>query len=90
MGNDFTGRILKITQAGTIPLGNFKVKGGVWTGSTAAGQTFILTDAAGRVYTILSYGVDSPISIYEMGWVSGPATISGTFTGEIDLYLATK
>ncbi len=90
MANDFSGRILKITTSGTIPLANFKVKGGTWSGSTAAGQTFILTDAAGRSYTITSYGVDSPVSIYEMGWVSGPATISGTFTGEVDLYLATK
>jgi hypothetical protein len=90
MANDFTGRILKITTTGTIPLANFKVKGGLWTGMTAGAQTFSLTDVAGRTYTWTSDGTEAPISIYEMGWFSGPALISGTFTGEIDLYLGTK
>jgi hypothetical protein len=67
-----------------------KVKGGSWTGMTAAGQTFIITDVAGRVYTFTSSGVDTQVTFYEMGWLSGPLTFSGTFTGEVDLFLATK
>lgn len=92
MANDFSGRIWKVTTAGTTPNGtwNVKIKGGVWTGMTAAGQTFIITDVAGRSYTVVSYNVDYPIQILEMGWLSGPIAFSGTFTGEIDLYLMTK
>ena len=92
MANDFTGRIWKITAAGQTPFGtqNVKIKGGNWSGMSAAGQTFTITDVAGRVYTITSYAVDYNISIGELGWLSGPITFGGTFTGEIDLYLATK
>lgn len=92
MANDFSGRIWKITTGGTTPFGsaNVKIKGGSWTGMTAAGQTFIITDAAGRAYTSTSSGVDTQVAFYEMGWLSGPLTFSGTFTGEIDLFLATK
>jgi hypothetical protein len=57
---------------------------------TAAGQTFIITDEAGRAYTFTSSGVDTQMTFYEMGWLSGPLTFSGTFTGEVDLFLATK
>ena len=90
MANDFTGRILKITSVpAACPLANFKVKGGQWTGGTAA-QTFTITDAAGRVYT-WTYPASGDLSIYELGWVSGPATFGGTMTaGEVELYLATK
>jgi hypothetical protein len=92
MANDFSGRIWKITTAGSTPFGaaNVKIKGGSWTGMTAAGQTFIITDEAGRAYTFTSSGVDTQVVFYEMGWLSGPLTFSGTFTGEIDLFLATK
>lgn len=92
MANDFSGRIWKITAAGTTPFGaaNVKIKGGSWTGMTAAGQTFIITDVAGRAYTFTSSGVDTQVTFYEMGWLSGPLTFSGTFTGEVDLFLATK
>jgi hypothetical protein len=92
MANDFSGRIWKITTGGTTPFGsaNVKIKGGSWTGMTAAGQTFIITDVAGRVFTSTSSGVDVQVTFYEMGWLSGPLTFSGTFTGEIDLFLATK
>jgi hypothetical protein len=92
MANDFSGRIWKITTAGFTPFGaaNVKIKGGSWTGMTAAGQTFIITDEAGRAYTFTSSGVDTQVVFYEMGWLSGPLTFSGTFTGEIDLFLATK
>jgi hypothetical protein len=92
MANDFSGRIWKITTSGTTPFGaaNVKVKGGSWTGMTAAGQTFIITDEAGRAYTFTSSGVDTQVTFYEMGWLSGPLTFSGTFTGEVDLFLATK
>lgn len=92
MANDFSGRIWKITTSGTTPFGaaNVKIKGGSWTGMTAAGQTFIITDVAGRAYTFTSSGVDTQMTFYEMGWLSGPLTFSGTFTGEVDLFLATK
>lgn len=92
MANDFSGRIWKITTAGTTPFGtqNIKIKGGSWTGMTAAGQTFIITDVAGRAYTFTSSGVDVQVQFYEMGWLSGPITFSGTFTGEVDLFLGTK
>jgi hypothetical protein len=92
MANDFSGRIWKVTAAGTTPFGtqNIKIKGGSWTGMTAAGQTFIITDVAGRSYTFTSSGADVQVQFYEMGWLSGPITFSGTFTGEVDLFLGTK
>ena len=92
MANDFSGRIWKITTGGITPFGaaNVKVKGGSWTGMTAAGQTFIITDVAGRAFTFTSSGVDTQVTFYEMGWLSGPLTFSGTFTGEVDLFLAAK
>jgi hypothetical protein len=90
MANDFTGRILKITTVPvTCPLANFKVKGGQWTGGTA-GQTLTIIDIAGRVYT-WTYPSDGELSIYELGWLSGPVVFGGTMTtGEVDLFLATK
>lgn len=92
MANDFTGRIWKITTPGTVPNGtwNVKIKGGIWTGMSAAGQTFTITDVAGRTYTWTSSGVDVAVSIYETGWLSGPIAFAGTFTGEVDLFLGTK
>lgn len=92
MANDFTGRIWKINVAGTTPFGlaNVKFKGGLWTGMTAGGQTFTITDADGRVYTFTSQGANVPVNFYELGWLSGPLTFGGTFTGEIDLFLGTK
>jgi hypothetical protein len=92
MANDYSGRIWKIATGGTTPFGaaNVKIKGGSWTGMTAAGQTFIITDEAGRAYTFTSSGIDTQVTFYELGWLSGPLTFSGTFTGEIDLFLATK
>lgn len=92
MANDFTGRIWRITTAGTTPFGtcNFKIKGGSWTGMAAAGQTFTITDSDGRVYTFTSSGVDVQVTFFEMGWLSGPLTFGGTFTGEVDLFLGTK
>jgi hypothetical protein len=89
MANDFTGRIWKITTGGTATLGaNTKIKGGQWSGFTASGQTFIITDAAGRSYTFVSTGADGYMPIYELGWLDAPIIFSGTFTGEIDLFLA--
>lgn len=90
MANDYSGRIWKITGPGTTPFGtlNVKIKGGIWSGMSAAAQTFTITDVAGRTYTIMSQGLDIPISIYELGWLSGPITFGGTFTGEVDLFLA--
>jgi hypothetical protein len=92
MANDFTGRIWKITTGGSTAFGkvNWKFKGGLWSGMTAAGQTFIITDEAGRSYTFYSSGVDVAVSIFELGWLSGDFTFSGTFTGEVDLFLGTK
>ena len=92
MANDFTGRIWKINTTGSTPNGtwNVKIKGGIWSGMTASGQTFILTDVAGRSYTWTSQGADIPVTIYELGWLSGPIAFSGTFTGEVDLFLGTK
>lgn len=91
MANDFTGRIWKITGAGTTPFGtlNVKIKGGSWTGGTA-GNTFTMTDVAGRVYTKTWDAATSEIGFQELGWLSGPITFGGTFTGEVDLYLGTK
>lgn len=90
MANNFTGRIWKITQAGSTPFGtaNVKIKGGLWTGMTAAAQTFTITDSDGRVYTFTSSTELAPVPFYELGWLSGPLTFGGTFTGEIDLFLA--
>jgi hypothetical protein len=88
MANDFTGRTLKITGPGTIPLANFKVKGGLWTGTTATGQVFTIVDAAGRTYDITSYLADYPVVIPEWGWISGPAVITAMPAGEIALYLS--
>ncbi len=91
MANDFTGRIWKITTSGTTPFGtlNVKVKGGSWTGGTT-GNTFTITDVAGRVYTWTWEAASLQITFTELGWLSGPLTFGGAFTGEIDLYLGTK
>jgi hypothetical protein len=89
MANDYSGRILKLTTTGVIPLGNFKVKGGIWTGGTAS-DVFTLVDSAGRAYDF-TYPTDgSVMSIYELGWLSGPVTISSLPHGEVQLFLATK
>jgi hypothetical protein len=91
MANDFTGRQWKITTAGTASaFGNVKIKGGIWSGMTAAGQTFQMIDEAGRTYTYTSPAANGVVAIYEVGWLSGPITFAGTFNGEIDLFLGTK
>jgi hypothetical protein len=91
MANDYTGRIWKITTTGETPFGtqNVKIKGGSWTGG-ASGNTFTITDVAGRVYTWTWSADSQQIVFQELGWLSGPVTFGGTFTGEIDLYLGTK
>jgi hypothetical protein len=89
MANDFTGRTLKITGPGTIPLANFKVKGGLWTGA-AASAVFTLTDAAGRSYDITFPSDGFVVTIPEWGWISGPAAITAMPSGEVALYLGTK
>ena len=93
MANDYSGRIWKIDSAGTTPFGtvNVKIKGGAWTGMTATGQTFTITDSNGRVYTwtATASSLDAGgVSFDELGWLSGPLTFGGTFTGEVLLYLA--
>ena len=91
MANDYSGRIWKITTSGLTPFGaaNVKIKGGSWSGGTA-GNTFTITDEAGRVYT-WTWGANSQqITFQELGWLSGPVTFGGTFTGEIDFYLGSK
>lgn len=93
MANDFSGRIWKIDTGATTPFGslNVKIKGGSWTGMTATGQTFIITDSAGRTYTWTATAstLDAGgVSFDELGWLSGPLTFSGTFTGEVLLFLA--
>ena len=91
MANDFTGRIWKITTAGSTTFGtlNVKIKGGSWTGGTN-GNTFTITDAAGRVYTWTWSANTQQITFGELGWLEAQITFGGTFTGEIDLYLGTK
>ena len=91
MANDYSSRQWKITQAGTTPFGtaNVKVKGGSWTGGTS-GNTFTITDVAGRTFTYAWSANSQQITFAELGWLSGPITFGGTFTGEIDLYLGSK
>jgi len=89
MANDYSGRQIKLTTTGLIPLGNFKIKGGLWTGMTAP-ATFTLVDEAGRTYDIIAYVTDYPINIPEIGWMSGPVTVTSLPSGEVALYLATK
>lgn len=91
MANDYSGRIWKITTAETTPFGttNVKVDGGTWTGMTA-NKTFTITDVAGRSYTWDSDAGDSAVNFFKLGWLSLPLTFSGTFDGEINLFLGTK
>jgi len=89
MANDFTGRILKITTTGSIPLANIKVKGGTWTGA-AAGNVFAITDEAGRLYSWTFPADGSQVSFQELGWLSGPITITTMGGGQVNLYLGTK
>jgi hypothetical protein len=88
MANDYSGRIWKITTAGATPFGtaNVRIKGGSWTGGTN-GNTFTITDVAGRVYTLTWSANSQQINFSEMGWLSSPVTFGGTFTGEVDLYV---
>lgn len=91
MANIYTGRQWIITTSGTTPFGtlNIKIKGGTWSGATA-GQTFIITDIAGRVLTYTFPADGSTVPFQELGWLSGPVSFSGTFTGEVVLYIGTK
>jgi hypothetical protein len=85
--NDYSGRILRLVTTGTIPLANFKVKGGVWTGGTAADQ-FSLVDEAGRQYDWI-FPSSGMVTIFELGWLSGPVTITSLPHGEVQLFLGT-
>lgn len=87
--NDFTGRIWRIVTPGTSPLANVKVKGGMWTGGTAADQLSFV-DAAGREYDFIYPGSGNALSIPEIGWLSGPITITAIPHGELQLYIGTK
>lgn len=91
MANNYATRIWKITQAGTTPFGtaNVKIKGGTWTGDVA-GHTFTITDGGGEVTTWTFPADGSAVNFQELGWLSGPLTFGGTFTGEINLYLGSK
>lgn len=91
MPNNYSSRQWSIVTAGTTPFGtlNIKIKGGSWTGG-AAGNTFTITDVAGRTITTTWGASSQQISFAELGWLSGPVTFGGTFTGEVDLYIGTK
>jgi hypothetical protein len=88
MANDFTGRILRITATGVIPLANLKVEGGNWTGATA-GEVFAITDVAGREYT-WTFPTEGDVTITKLGWLSGPVTITTIGGGQVLLYLGTR
>ena len=90
MANEYGTRIWKITTTGETPFGtaNIKIKGGNWSGDTA-GNTFTITDVSGQVYT-WTYPANDTVNFQELGWLSGPLTFGGTFTGEVNLYLGTK
>lgn len=89
MANNFTGRILRIDTTGTIPLANFKVRGGTWTGGTAA-DVFTIVDAAGRSYSWTFPADGSAVTFQELGWLSGPVSVTSIPHGEVNWYLATK
>lgn len=72
--NDFTGRQWRIVATGTIPFGNFKVKGGVWTGGTA-GDSFSYTDSAGREFDYI-FPASGIVTFGDLGWIEGPAAIT--------------
>ena len=88
--NDFTGRVWRIVTTGAIPFANFKIKGGVWTGGTAA-DVASFVDEAGREYDFI-FPSAGHLVIGEMGWVSGPATITvfPAGHGEMLWYAGTK
>jgi len=88
MANNFTGRQLIIdTVPAVIPLANFKVGNAVWVDVAAAGDTFTIVDAAGRVYTYVAYQANYPYVIGKMGWISGPATVTVLTSGKVYMYL---
>ena len=89
MANDFTGRIHKITTTGTVPMANVKYKGGTWTGGTAA-DVFTIVDEAGRSYSWTYPADGSQVTFQELGWLSGPISITSMPHGEVNLYLGTK
>ena len=91
MPNSYATRIWKIVAAGTTPFGtaNVKIKGGTWSGDTA-GNTFTITDQSGETTTWTFPADGSSINFQELGWLSGPVTFGGSFTGEVNLYLGTK
>ena len=90
--NDYTGRIWRWVPGvtGTIPFsGNIKIKGGNWSGGTAADQCSF-TDEAGREYDFI-FPSAGDLRIGEMGWISGPITITiAPPHVEILLYVGTK
>lgn len=90
--NDYTGRVWRWVAGNTgviAGFGNIKVKGGIWTGGTAA-DLCSFTDEAGREYDFI-FPSSGNLTIGEMGWLSGPLTITiAPPHGEILLYIGTK
>lgn len=93
MANDYTGRVWKITEAGSTPFGtlNVKFKGGTWTGMSDA-ATFTITDVAGRSYVWTADAAGATINFFELGWMSGPLAFAftGDTAGEVNLFLGSK
>ena len=84
--NDFTGRIWRLVTPGLSPLANIKVKGGTWTGGTPA-DIFSFVDIAGREYDWVYPADGSIVTFMEMGWLSGPITITALPHGEVTWFL---
>lgn len=84
--NDFTGRVWRIVTPGVIPFGNFQIRGGLWTGGTAA-QIASYVDSAGREYDFV-YPTSGHLVIGPVGWVSGPgAAVTAMPSGEMLWYI---
>lgn len=89
MANNFTGRILRIDTAGVnIPLANFTVDGGEWTGGTAA-DVFTVTDVAGRAYS-WTFPADGSAVVFKRMPFSGPLAITALPHGVVIWALAAK
>lgn len=87
--NDYSGRQIRIVTTGKIPLANFKVKEGLWTGGTS-GSVLSFVDVAGREFDFIYPASGDSLKIGELGWLSGPVTVTAMPGGELLLILATK
>jgi hypothetical protein len=86
MANVFYGHQAIFTGPQTTPLikSQIKVRGGVWSGATAA-DVMTIVDLAGKTFRFVA-PVDTELQIGPLGWIRG-LTVPLLPSGTLNLYL---